>query len=67
MNIKVFNERENTTSQVVFKGTTVAHLLQQLDLNTEAFLVVRNNEVITEDEHLNDGDIVELISVISGG
>ncbi len=67
MNITVFNERENTRTKVNFNGTKVVELLQQLGLNQEVFLVVRNHEVITEEEILNDNDKIELLSVVSGG
>ena len=67
MNITVFRERENIIKKVSLKGRTVKDLLQQLNLNTEAVIVVKNNEVITEDEILKDKDKLELLSVISGG
>jgi thiamine biosynthesis protein ThiS len=67
MHIGIFNEREQTTTKVEFAGTKVKELLQQLKLNPEAFLVVRNNEVITEEEFLQENDFIELLSVISGG
>ena len=67
MNIIVANEREKTVTKIIFNGVTVADLLQQLHLNLEAFLVVRNQEVITEDEALHEDDMLELLSVISGG
>jgi len=47
--------------------TRVQHLLQQLQLTPEAYLVIRGNELITEDEILHDSDSVEIRSVISGG
>lgn len=67
MYIEIFNEREHTTTKVEFAGKTVKNLLSQLKLNPEAFLVVRNSEVITEEELLQDQDKIELLSVISGG
>ncbi len=67
MNITVFQERENLTKKVPFKGHTVKDLLHQLKINAEAVIVVKNNEVITEDHPLKDQDKLELLSVISGG
>ncbi len=67
MYIEVYNEREKTTAKVEIVGTRVKDLLNQLKLNPEAFLVVRNSEVITEEETLQDQDKIELLSVISGG
>lgn len=67
MYIEVYNEREQATEKINFTGTKVKDLLQQLKLNPESFLVVRNNEVITEEDILRDQDKIELLSVISGG
>ena len=67
MNITVLNEREHNTIKIDLQGKTVFDLLHQLKINPEVVIVVRNNEVITEDEILNDNDIIELLSVVSGG
>ncbi len=67
MYLEICNERERTTTKIEFAGSTVKELLQHLKLNPEAFLVVRNSEVITEEEILQDQDKIELLSVISGG
>ena len=37
------------------------------DLSPQAFIAVKNAEVIPEDTRINDGDIIELIAVVSGG
>lgn len=67
MNITVFKERDNRTETVAFSGKTVQELLQQIKINPETVIVVRNSEVITEQETLHDNDKLELLSVISGG
>jgi len=67
MYVEVYNEREQTTNRVEFAGNRVKEILQHLKLNPESFLVVRNNEVITEDETLQENDRIELLSVVSGG
>ncbi|HSG05966.1 MAG TPA: MoaD/ThiS family protein [Nitrospiria bacterium] len=46
---------------------TVRQLLRKLDLIPEAVLVIRNNELVTEDEKLREDDLIEIRSVISGG
>jgi sulfur carrier protein len=45
----------------------VAQLLKALDLRQEAFLVIRNDELLTRDVRLSPDDQVELWPVISGG
>jgi len=46
---------------------TVRELLKELNLSPESTLVVRDDEVLTEDEKLRKDDEVRVISAISGG
>lgn len=45
----------------------VKELLRELNLVAEAHLVIRGDELATEDEMLSDQDLVEIRPVISGG
>jgi sulfur carrier protein ThiS len=36
-------------------------------LSPSAYLIVRNKELVTDDEIIKSGDTIELIAVISGG
>lgn len=45
----------------------VRELLRELNLVVEAHLVIRGDELVTEDEWLQDSDVVEIRPVISGG
>ncbi len=47
--------------------TKVQQLLKRLDLTPEAYLVIRGDELVTEDTVLEDSDSIEIRSVISGG
>ncbi len=67
MDITVCNERAQTTEQFEFTGKTVQELLEQLNVNPETVLVVKQGEVVTHDHELEHQDVVELLSVISGG
>ncbi len=42
-------------------------LLRELNLIPEAHLVIRGDDLVTEDEWLRDDDLVEVRPVISGG
>lgn len=42
-------------------------VLRELNLVVEAHLVIRGDELVTEDEMLYDKDLVEIRPVISGG
>jgi sulfur carrier protein ThiS len=46
---------------------TLRKAIEQVGLNPEAVLAVRDGELITEDTRLRDGDEVRLVAVISGG
>ena len=45
----------------------VKDLLRELDLVVEAHLVIKGDDLVTEDEMLYDGDQIEIRPVISGG
>lgn len=49
------------------KTLMVKEALQQLGYSTETHLVVKDGELLNENEPLRDGDRVKLIAVISGG
>ena len=64
MNVHLTNPHKD----VEVKGPArVRELLQQLNLIPEAYLVIRGDELVTEDELLHDSDSVEIRAVISGG
>ncbi len=42
-------------------------VLRELNLLVEAHLVIRGDDLVTEDEILSDEDQIEIRSVISGG
>jgi sulfur carrier protein ThiS len=46
---------------------TVAELLKRLGLHSDAYLVVRDEEILTRDVRLRAEDAVDVIPVISGG
>jgi len=67
MYLTVKKEREQTTQKVFFQKKTLGELLNQLRINPETIIAVKDNTVITEDEELEDNETIELLSVISGG
>lgn len=66
---------ENKHAKLILKENTIncrANIpiwkaMKENGLSRSAFLTVREGILITDDEILNDGDSVELISVVSGG
>lgn len=48
-------------------GMTLLSALQKIDVVPESVIATRDGEMILEDEILQDGDVIKLIAVISGG
>jgi len=48
-------------------GMTVRKALQKLNIEPDSVLATRNGELITDDEIVNEYDVIKLIPVISGG
>ncbi len=51
----------------VKSGTTVRHALEKIGVNSESVLATREGELITDDAILQEGDVIKLVAVISGG
>ncbi|MCX8110378.1 MAG: MoaD/ThiS family protein [Syntrophorhabdaceae bacterium] len=51
----------------VEKVPNVMRLMEKLSINKEAYLVIVNDRLVTEDYRLNKDDSVKLIKVVSGG
>jgi len=48
-------------------GMDLLAALEKCDILPESVIATRDGELILEDEILNDGDVVKLVAVISGG
>jgi len=51
----------------VKKGMTVRDAILKVGLNPEAVLAVRDGQLINEDTKVQEGDVIKLIAVVSGG
>jgi sulfur carrier protein ThiS len=49
------------------KSIQVKQALRQLELSPEAHLLVRDGELLNENDWLRDGEEVKIVPVISGG
>ena len=45
----------------------VSDLFKRLELVSESYLAIRQGELLTTEETVDDGDVIELRPVISGG
>jgi sulfur carrier protein len=65
--IRVFIERYFTENNIEFNGNTVKDLLNMLNLDSSRFIIVKNGEIVTEDDIINDGDYIKILDSVSGG
>ncbi len=64
--MKIYLEVNKKNMEMPFQGT-VEELLEELKINPEEVLVVKNGEIVTSDEELFDEDNIQILSVVSGG
>ena len=48
-------------------GMTLLSSLEKINVIPESVIAMRDGELILEDEILKDGEVIRLVSVISGG
>lgn len=63
--MKVYVEKQDKLLELEKKS--VKELLDDLKINPNTVIIVRNNEIVLEDEQLDDNDEIKILSVISGG
>ncbi len=47
--------------------TTIADLLRKLGYGRETIVVKRNDKIVAEEERLSDGDLIEILPIVTGG
>ncbi|MEM0379584.1 MAG: MoaD/ThiS family protein [Nanopusillaceae archaeon] len=65
--IKIFIERDMKEFELEFDGNTVKDLLNNLNLDWSRIVVLKNGEIVTEDEFINSGDYIKILDAVSGG
>lgn len=48
-------------------GTSIYHTLKKLGIDEQSVIATCDGEVLTDDEILQEGDVIKLVPVISGG
>jgi sulfur carrier protein len=66
MKVKVIIGKEEREAEVS-PGATAAEVLKALGINREEVIIKLRDEIITEEETLAEGSVIEVIRVISGG
>ncbi|MEM1895765.1 MAG: MoaD/ThiS family protein [Nanopusillaceae archaeon] len=65
--IKVFIERDMKEFEIEFNGKTVRELLDNLNIDWSRVVVIKNGEIVTEDEIINNNDYIKIFDAVSGG
>ena len=65
MKIKVFDERAK--KNIIIEAKSIKEISKKLNINLGEVIIIRNNELVTEDIKLKDQDEIKFLSVISGG
>ncbi|HUV62053.1 MAG TPA: TGS domain-containing protein [Thermoplasmata archaeon] len=65
--VHVLPVRKETLAVDLPEGGTVERLMRGLDMLPDAWIAVIGGEPVPIDRALEDGDVVKLISVVSGG
>ncbi len=65
MKIKVIDERTTKAQELI--ASSITEIAQKLGINLEEVIIVKNDELVTEDTKLNNNDVIKFLSVISGG
>lgn len=65
MKVKVFEDKTGTKKVLDVKNIEELAKILKIDINN--FIIVKNNELVTRDVKLKDGDEIKFLSVISGG
>ena len=63
--MKVYVEKQDKLLELEKKS--IRELLDELKINPNTVIIVKNNEIVLEDEQLDDNDDIKILSVISGG
>jgi sulfur carrier protein ThiS len=66
--MKIYIEKDDKSLNKKFKeDITGKELFETLKINSSSVILVKNDEVVLEDEILLDTDEIKILSVISGG
>jgi len=65
--MNVYIEKDNKNLKLELDNVSGLKLLERLKINSSSIILVRNNEVVLENEILSDKDDVKILSVVSGG
>jgi len=63
----IFKSEQKEPDEIDTNARTVEQLLEEFELNPVTHVISLNEEIVTEDEELSEGDEVKVQKVVSGG
>jgi len=65
--MKVYIEKDSRSLNLRLKKIDGKSLLEKLKINPSSVILVKNDEIVLEDEVFTEKDYVKILSVVSGG
>ncbi len=66
--MKLFIEQTNESIELQLnKKTKILSILKKYNINPEEVVILKNNQISTEDNYIDNDDELKLLSVVSGG
>jgi len=65
--MKVILHRPQRKEIEIPGGRKLAEIARELNINLESHLVVRDNNILTRDEFIQDDEVIEVFPAVSGG
>jgi len=65
--MKVYIEKDNKSVDVKKKSLSGKALMEFLKVNPSSVILVKNDEVVLDDELFSEDDDIKILSVVSGG
>ncbi len=68
--MEIFIEKENRKVSYDIKegeNKIIKDILSDLNISLESVLIVKNKQIVLEDEKVNNNDRLKILSVVSGG
>jgi len=64
--VKLYGQKKTKIIKLT-QGTKIADMLKQLNYNPDVVAVRCNKKIVPEEERLANGDIIEIIPIVTGG
>lgn len=64
--MKIFFDKNSSTKELDYEGK-ISDLLKQFKINSNEVVIIKNDNVVTEEESVKNEDSVKILSVVSGG